>query len=144
MQESAGFVVELTADYPPAEALSRLLDLREHDRIIPLTRVTPAVPANELRAGSTFVARTAVGPLGFDDPMLVERISFEPAAARIVKQGRALRGGIDVRVVPSAAGSTVRWEQTVHLPWLPGILQPVAARVLRVGYRRVLGRLLGG
>ncbi len=138
----ARFVVELPAECTPDEALRRLLDLRAHNRHIPLTRVTPAVSADELTPGFRFTGRTAVGPFGFDDPMRIETISFTPAAATIAKLGRAIRGDVRVRATPSATGSVVRWEQSVHLPWLPGFLQPTAARVLRSGYRRVLARLL--
>lgn len=140
----ARFTVELQADCAPDEALRRLLDLRAHNRHIPFTRVTPSVAADELAPGSRFVGRTAVGPLGFDDPMRIEALSLEPAAASIVKLGRAIRGVVRVTATPSVTGSVVRWEQSVHLPWLPEFLQPTAARVLRAGYRRVLGRLVAG
>lgn len=138
----ARFVLELPADHAPDEALRRILDLRAHNRHIPLTRVTPAVSADDLTPGFRFTGRTAVGPLGFDDPMRIERLSFTPATASIAKLGRVIRGDVAVRVTPSPTGSLVRWEQSVHLPWLPGFLQPTAARVLRSGYRRVLARLL--
>jgi len=140
----ARFTVELQADCAPDEALRRLLDLRAHNRHIPFTRVTPAVPADELTPGSRFVGRTAVGRFGFNDHMRIEALTFDPAAATIAKRGRVIRGVVQVTATPSATGSAVRWEQTVHLPWLPGFLQPTAARVLRVGYRRVLARLLAG
>ena len=32
--------------------------------------------------------------------------------------------------------------EQVRLPWLPGVLQPLAARVLRAGYHAVLRKLL--
>lgn len=140
----AQFTVELPAACPPDEALRRLLDLRAHDRLIPLTRVTPAVSADELVVGSRFVGRTAVGRFGFNDHMRIEALTFDPAAAAIAKRGRVIRGVVQVTATPSETGSAVRWEQTVHLPWLPGFLQSTAARVLRVGYRRVLARLLAG
>lgn len=140
----ARFTVELQATCTPDEALRRLLDLRAHNRHIPFTRVTPSVAADELSPGSRFVGRTAVGPLGFDDPMRIESLTFEPAAATIVKRGRVIRGDIRVTATPSPTGSAVRWEQSVHLPWLPGFLQTTAARVLSSGYRRVLVRLLAG
>lgn len=143
MQARAWFVVEVPADCAPAEALRRVLDLRAHSRLIPLTTVTPALSARELAVGSRFVGRTAVGPVGFDDPMRIEELSFLPdAEARISKQGRVIRGDVRVRATPSPTGSLVRWEQSVHLPWLPGLLQPMAARALQFGYRRVLVRLL--
>lgn len=140
----AHFTVELPAACPPDQALRRLLDLRAHDRLIPLTRVNPAVSAEELTVGSRFVGRTGVGRFGFDDHMRIEALGFEPAAATIVKRGRVIRGVVHASAEPSATGSVVRWEQSVHLPWLPGFVQPTAARVLRAGYRRVLARLLAG
>ncbi|MBB1511318.1 SRPBCC family protein [Tessaracoccus sp. MC1627] len=141
----AHFTVELPAACPSDQALRRLLDLRAHDRLIPLTRVTLAVSADELTVGSRFVGRTGVGRFGFDDHMRIEALTFAPdAAATIVKRGRVIRGVVQVTARPSAGGSAVRWEQSVHLPWLPELLQPTAARVLRAGYRRVLVRLLAG
>ena len=106
--------------------------------------MTPAVPADELTPGSRFVGRTAVGRFGFNDHMRIEALTFDPAAATIAKRGRVIRGVVQVTATPSATGSVVHWEQSVHLPWLPGFLQPTAARVLRAGYRRVLARLLAG
>jgi len=144
MNRHAGFVVELRTDLPPDEALRRVLDLRAHDRIIPLTRVTPAMPAGALTAGTRFVARTSLGPVGFDDPMRIEKLSFVPASATIVKLGRVIRGVVSVEVTSSAGACLVRWSQSVDLPWLPGVLQSAAARVLKAGYRRVLQRLLSG
>lgn len=138
--KGAAFTVGLQCDCSPGDALRRVLDLRAHTRLIPLTTVTPAVAADDLHPGFRFVARTGVGPVAFDDVMVVEEI--DETSARIVKQGRAIRGFIHLRVEPVPGGSAVRWHQEVRLPWLPGILQPAVARVLRLGYRQVLRRLL--
>ena len=77
----AGFIIELICDAPPDDVLRRVLDLRAHSRVIPLTRVTPEVAADQLAVGTVFVARTSVGPVGFDDPMRVDQLSFRPATA---------------------------------------------------------------
>ena len=98
----AHFTVELPAACPPDQALRRLLDLRAHDRLIPLTRVNPAVSAEELTVGSRFVGRTGVGRFGFDDHMRIEALGFEPAAATIVKRGRVIRGVVHASAEPSA------------------------------------------
>lgn len=142
MGDPAGFTVELRTDLTPDEALRRVLDLRRHDRIIPFTRVNPPLGADALAPGTRFTARTSLGPLGFDDPMQITTLSFAPAGATIEKLGRIIGGSIAVDVVASADGSLVRWRQTVQMPWLPKALLPVATRVLRGGYRRVLVRLL--
>lgn len=136
----AWFAVELGCDCSPGEAIRRVLDFRAHTRLIPLTVVEPAVRFDELHAGFRFVARTGMGPVALDDVMLVEEI--DGSSARIVKQGRVIRGSIHVRVEPVPGGSVLRWHQQVRLPWLPGFLQGSAAQVLRLGYKRVLRRLL--
>lgn len=150
----AVFVVELESALAAGAALRRVLDLREHDRIIPFTRVRPAVSADELTAGTEFVARTGLGPVGFDDVMRVEEIGFGDgggdaerdgdgvARAIISKHAPAIRGTIRLTITPAVGGSHVRWEQEVLLPWLPRFVQGLAARVVRAGYRRVLGQLL--
>lgn len=136
----AAFTVELRSHLPPREALLRVLDLRAHSRLIPLTVVTPAVAADELHAGFRFVARTGVGPVAFEDAMRVDEI--RGASARIVKENRVILGTIHLQISPAPGGSLVHWHQQVRLPWLPRFLQRPAAGVLRVGYRRILLRLL--
>ncbi|MBB1510416.1 hypothetical protein [Tessaracoccus sp. MC1756] len=138
------FTVTLHADCPPPEALSRVLDLRAHSRVIPFTTLTPAPSFAELEPGARFVARTAIGPFGFDDPMVVEHLDAGPGrcSARLRKQGRAIRGLIRVECLPDDGGATVIWRQAVHLPWWPRRLHWLAVPVLRAGYRRVLRRLL--
>ena len=138
----AGFIIELVCDAPPDDVLRRVLDLRAHSRVIPLTRVTPEVAADQLAVGTVFVARTSVGPVGFDDPMRVDQLSFRPATATIVKLGKVIRGAVCIRVDPTTGGSRMHWDQSVDLPWLPQALQPAAARVLRGGYRRIIRRLI--
>lgn len=144
----ASFSLRLTTGVTPDEAFRRVLDLRAHDRIIPFTRVSPALRAEDLRPGTRFVARTGIGVLGFDDPMRVEAVHAggpsEPASAVLVKEGRAIRGSIRMQITPTPAGARVDWTQHVRLPWLPGFLQAPAARLLRFGYRRVLTQLLAG
>lgn len=146
MGQPASFTVEIACPCPPPEALRRVLDLHQHTRIIPLTVVAPALTLDDLVPGSQFVARTALGPVGFDDVMRVDELTLgeEIPSARvgISKHGRAIRGTIVLTVMPTGDGSLVTWRQQVRLPWLPGVLQPLAARVLRVGYRAVLRKLL--
>ncbi len=149
-------MVRLESDHGPAESWRRLWDLDRHTAVIPLTRVTLLPPATALGEGATFCARTALGPLGFDDPMRVVSwrapdAAREPAGVRdghavIDKTGSLIGGRIKVRVVPTAAGGAwVTWRQHVELRWLPSPLswveRPVAG-VVALGYRAVLRRLL--
>src|SRR6478609_11154301 len=71
----ADFEVHLDSPLSAPEAWRRILDLRAHTAVIPLTTVTgAALSAAELGPGSRFVARTGLGPIGFDDTMVVESI----------------------------------------------------------------------
>ena len=97
----ADFEVHLDPPLPAPEAWSRILDLRAHTAVIPLTTVTGyAMVANELVDGSRFVARTGLGPVGFDDVMVVEAIvpptPTSAGRARIRKEGKVVRGVIDL------------------------------------------------
>lgn len=145
MDRGAWFVVELTCPCSPADALSRVLDLRQHSRVIPLTTVSPALSFEELQVGSEFVARTALGSVGFDDVMTIDELDprdGDVLGVRIAKHGRAIRGSIHLTAEASPQGSVITWNQLVRLPWLPGFVQPLAARVLKIGYETVLKRLL--
>lgn len=132
---------------PTDQAFERLLDLRRHDVMVPLTRIRR--PPARLRYGSTFVARTSLGPFGFDDPMVV--VSWTPPPARglaghavIEKQGRVVTGRILVQVCPDphvAGGSVIRWSQRIGLLLQLDLL--LGPAVLRWVYRRTALRLLG-
>lgn len=140
------FTVHFDTPLAPEDALRRILDLRQHDRIIPFTRLTPTMAADQLRPGTEFVARTGIGPVGFNDVMRVERINLgddqSEAGALISKHGRVIHGTIQVTITPGTAGSHISWHQSVHLPWLPGFVHAPAVRIMRLGYRRVLSQLL--
>ena len=69
----AHFEIRIESPLSATDAWGRILDLRAHSVVIPLTTVTgETLDAAGLAAGSRFNARTAVGPWGFDDPMVVE------------------------------------------------------------------------
>ena len=55
------FTIVREVPLPPAEVFARLTEWERHGEVVPLTTITP-------RPGG-FLARTGVGPLGFDDPM---------------------------------------------------------------------------
>ena len=145
----ARFTVVVETELPADEAWRRLLDLRAHTRAIPLTTLSGEVlTADGLRAGSRFVARTAVGPVGFDDRMVVDQINpphpDTAGAARIRKEGNVVRGQIDLAVVPTGRGSRVEWEQVIRVRPVPAVLDPVVALVARLAYGTTIRRLLRG
>ena len=143
----ADFDVHLDTDLPAAEAWRRVLNLHAHTEVIPLTTVTgEQMEAAALLPGSRFVARTALGPVGFDDVMVVDSIE-QPLAgsggrARIHKQGKMIGGTIDLRVTPTAAGSAVDWSQQIRVRGVPRTADPLVARVARAAYGKALGELL--
>ncbi|WP_077491085.1 SRPBCC family protein [Sinomonas mesophila] len=143
------FGIALESPLLATAAWDRVLDLRAHSRVAPLTRITVgAVAARELRAGHRFVAHTALGAVGFDDVMTVAEVSppegSVPGRARIVKSGRVIRGEVVITVSAHDGGSIVRWEQDFALGRLGGPLGRLAARAARLAYRRALRRLLAG
>jgi hypothetical protein len=145
----ARFTVDVETELAAPEAWRRLLDLRAHTRAIPLTTLRGDVlTADDLTAGSRFVARTAVGPVGFDDRMVVDEITppldGAGGSARIRKEGNVVRGRIDLAVVPTAAGSRVEWDQVIRVRPVPALLDPVVALVARLAYATTIRRLLRG
>ena len=143
----ATFEVHIDSDLPAPEAWRRLLDLRAHSAVIPLTRLSGEVlDAARLVDGTRFVARTGVGPLAFDDAMIVESIvpptRHSAGNVRIRKRGKVVRGRIELRVAPTATGCSVHWSQRIGVLGVPGRLGPVVSRVARAAYGRVLRQLL--
>jgi carbon monoxide dehydrogenase subunit G len=145
----ATFQLRLHPLVPAEEAWRRILDLRSHSRLIPLTRVSGAeLTADELRAGSQFVARTTIGPFAFDDPMVVDEISAPssaagiPGSARIRKVGRVIGGSIELRIEPHGDGSRVDWNQDIIVRGVPAAFGSVTAMVGRLAYGTMLRRLL--
>jgi len=131
----AGFVVTVDSPLPPAAAWQRVTDWAAHGRFVPLTSVTPV----ETPAG--FVARTAVGRFGFDDPMQI--VAWDPPRfCRVEKRGRVVRGWAEVTVVPRAAGSRVSWREEAVPAYLPRPARPLADLAGRWLFGRVLRGLL--
>ena len=127
-------------------------NLDAHTRFIPLTTLRgDGTGGRRLRAGSRFVAHTALGPIGVDDVMEVRRFdaptsSTSSGRAALVKTGRLIGGDIDVTVAPATAGrgprTHVEWRQYITLRGIPAVADPLVAGVARLAYATVLRRLL--
>lgn len=138
--ERATFTITLQRNQPPAELWQRLWDLRRHSAAIPLTTV--ASPADQpLGAGAHFCARTAIGPFGFDDRMVVRQWQ-PPHLAVIEKIGPLLFGTITVQVISQPAGATLLWLQSYSVAKMPDILTKPTAPLIRRGYLRSLEKIL--
>lgn len=155
----AGFAFRIDTALAPHEAWRRVVDVSAHGEVVPFTTGRGPAPEDAV-VGSRYVARTRLGPLGFDDVMVVREIE---AGRRVVfeKVGRLLGGVVTVEITPVRraagpdgerdldGGAEVAWAQSITLPWVPGRLRPAAAFVTRVaapaigaGYRRVVTKLL--
>lgn len=130
------FELELLVPGPPDEVWDRLWDLGRHTEIVPLTVVRGPVP----HQGSTFVARTAVGPVGFDDVMEV-RTWDPPHRAVVAKVGRVLGGSIEARLVADPAGTRLLWRQEVAATGVPDVLARLVVPAVRAGYRKALRQI---
>lgn len=95
---------------------------------VPLTTATGDLTPVAL--GWSVTARTAVGPLGFDDSMLVTSITppteTREGSLRLVKTGRLLDGWAEITVVPAGERrSRLVWQELVRPR--PHLLRPLAS-----------------
>ncbi|MEU0147431.1 SRPBCC family protein [Streptomyces sp. NPDC006288] len=159
----AVFRIERFSPLPAAEAWRRVTDWERHGDTVPFTSVTVragpptgagTVPFTSVTvragpptgAGTVFVARTGLGPLGFDDPMEVVRWA-PPASGRaglclLEKRGSLVRGRASIDVRPTGSGSHVIWVEELRVRLLPGWADPVLAGAGRRVFGRVLDVLL--
>jgi hypothetical protein len=108
---------------------------------IPLTRVRVTAGDGD-RVGDRVVARTAVGPVGFDDPM--EITAWQPPhRCEVVHHGRVVRGTGVFTVAPSTVGgSRFVWTERLDLPLGRvgtagfALVRPLAVMSLRAALRR--------
>ena len=143
----AHFEIRIDSPLTARDAWAKILDLRAHSAVIPLTTVTgETLDAARLAPGSRFNARTAVGPAGFDDPMVLHEVvqptGTSAGRALIHKEGKLIRGQITLTVTPRAGGSAVVWRQDIDVNHVPGLADPVVARAARVAYASTLKKLL--
>ncbi|MBN0044636.1 SRPBCC family protein [Streptomyces actuosus] len=140
------FRLQRTAPLPLQETWRRLTDWPRHGDTVPLTRVS-ARPPEPTGVGTLVVARTALGPFGFDDRMEVTvwRPPGEdtPGRCRLEKRGRVVRGWAEIEVRPGPGGRTrVEWREELRLPFLPGLFDPVVRATSRAVFGRTVNHLL--
>jgi len=143
----ADFVIRASSPLPASACFDRLVDWDAHSAAIPLTRLEHQGVA---RVGQRFNARTGIGRLGFDDPMVVELLRRPagessgdlPGVVEVVKQGRVISGRVRWTVTPTEAGSDVEWTHQLVVGWLPRWLDPVVGALGRIAYGAGLRRIL--
>lgn len=130
----------------PRQAWELVTDWTSHSRWIPRTRVTldsdSPVPAGE---GTRFTGRTALGRIGFDDPMVVTE--WQPpdesgnGRCRVLKRGPWLTGWAEVKVAATDGGTRVSWLEEVRTRWVPRFADPLVSAVGSVLFSRVLRKM---
>ena len=142
------FQASVRVQAPAGRVWAAMTDWPQHGHWVPLTSVW-VVSGPGAGVGTSFVARTAVGPLGFDDPMTVGR--WEPPAGDapgdrpgrcdVEKTGRVVHGRAWFEVVPLADGvSQVTWHEQVSV-WprlLTRPLSPLLSSIGRLLFSRTL------
>ncbi len=132
------------ADVETAWAL--VTDWPAQGRWIPLTAVTvthqgPSGPG----VGTRFTGRSALGPIGFDDPMEVTEwqppAGGGPGRCRIRKLGPWLTGWAEIDVRPAPGGARVCWSEDVRVRWLPRIADPLVGAVGSAFFALVVRRM---
>lgn len=139
------FRVERRSPHSADETWRRLTTWERHADAVPLTRVA-VLTAAPSGVGTTFVARTGVGPLGFDDPMEVTR--WRPPGpgrtglCRLEKRGRLVLGWAEIEVRGSGQETDVVWRESLSLRGAPQLLDPVLVLLCRRLFARAAARLL--
>ncbi|MFJ5677984.1 SRPBCC family protein [Streptomyces sp. NPDC093097] len=141
------FRIDRTTPLSPEAAWRRLTRWEAHAALVPLTAITVTTPPPS-GVGTTFVARTGLGRLAFDDVMRV--VSWVPPGSaagtvgrcRLEKRGRIVTGWATIEVSPWDEGCRVVWSGELRLRGLPSALRPVLARSARWLYGRIADGLL--
>lgn len=138
----ARFTVERSSELPASEAWRRLTRWELHGDIIPCTTVTRSGAG----AGSSFNARTSLGPLGFDDPM--EVVAWQPPGTatagrcRIEKRGNVINGWAELSVSPTPTGSRIRWDEEARIRRTGKVLELPSKWASKRIFGRLVDRLL--
>ncbi|MDO5727197.1 MAG: hypothetical protein Q4Q03_04675 [Bowdeniella nasicola] len=138
--EAAEFTITTDCVAPASETWQRLWDLTRHSAAIPLTHVF-SHRDQELGPGVRFIARTGIGPLHFDDRMVVRQWE-EPSRAVIAKVGSYLRALITIELDDNNGVTRVCWKQRYRIVYMPACISHMINPVIRHAYRRALDKIL--
>jgi hypothetical protein len=117
----------------PSEAWARLTRWERHGDFVPLTTI--------VRTGDGFLARTGVGPIGFDDPMEIVEWD-EPTYCKLVKTGRRVTGWAELEVTSDGSGSRVLWREEIAVRGMPRFADGIVRRSSEKLFARVLDGVL--
>ncbi len=140
----ASFRVTLDVRAPATTVWATLVDWPRHGDWAPLTTVRVTSPRPD-GVGASFVARSGLGPLGFDDPMTVTHwqppTGDTPGRCEIDKHGRAIHGiaWFEVHPLPGGRSHVVWFEDvTVRPHRLTRLAPAVVSTIGRIGFGRAL------
>ncbi len=130
----------------PERAWALITDWRAHGRWIPFTVVSIDEDSpSPSGLGTRFTGRTALGPIGFDDPMTVTEWQppdgSTPGHCRLVKRGRWVTGWAEISVSSQAGGSRLVWIEDIAPRWTPKFADPVVSRIGKVLFDGTLRKL---
>ena len=138
------FTVRREIAAPASDVWRRMVHWPNHGRWVPLTTVSFTSAAIE-GVGSSFVGRTGIGRLAFDDPMVVTH--WQPPAPNVVgrcdirKTGRVAIGEASFTVTPvDDERCTVEWTESVDIVGVRRL--PLAGAVSSFFGRLAFGRLV--
>ncbi|MEU1328364.1 SRPBCC family protein [Streptomyces sp. NPDC005865] len=142
-------IFQITRDVslPADEVWRRLTTWERHGDVVPLTRVTIRTPPPS-HVGTVFVARSALGPVGFDDVMEVVEWcppdGTAPGRCRLEKRATFVTGWAEIEVYPASTGvgCTVVWREDLRVRWLPALCDGVLAAVARRMFGHATDRLI--
>ncbi|HYJ69348.1 MAG TPA: SRPBCC family protein [Nocardioidaceae bacterium] len=133
--------VDATVDVPAERLWERLVDWPAQGEWVPLTRVR-TVGGSGRGIGGRLEAWTGIGPIGFDDPMVITRWE-PPYSCEVLHTGQLVRGeaGFDV-VAIGPSRSRVAWWESLELPLgrVGGLGWRLTAPLWHVLLRRALDR----
>lgn len=137
--------IERLSALPADDAFARITDWPRHSAHIPLTTVvvTSDPPAG---VGTTFVGRTGLGRIGFEDPMTVTRWEpprgGDPGRCRLEKTGKLIVGWAEIEVRAEGTGSRVIWTEHVSVRGVPRVVDPLAKAGGQWMFGRAIDRML--
>jgi hypothetical protein len=140
----ARFTVGRDIAAPAGRVWATLTDWPAHGRWVALTRVR-TTSERVAGVGASFVTRTAVGPVGFDDPMTVTTWSpptaTEAGRCDLRKDGRFVLGSAAFVVRPLGPGRCrLEWTEDLEVAGLRRL--PLAGAATRLAGRAVFGSVV--
>lgn len=139
-------IVSLAFETPAHRAWSVLSKWEYHSRWVPLTRVWVAHDTGGV--GTTFIGRTGLGPIFFDDPMEVTEFTPPsgslPGRCSILKTGKLVRGTAGFTVTPlTTTTCRVEWFENIEIAstFLTRPFEPLLAFFARRAFKGVLNKV---